>query len=149
MTHVERRNTMGKLRTRAALSAAAVILAGVGTGVLTAAPANAASTCSGTYKHEDRSGRIATMPSTGSYGCMMRNGDSSDAVKALQMALRHCYGQNISVDGQFGPRTESALKYAQREAGASADGIYGPDTRSKIKWPYWAEAVPTCHKYGV
>lgn len=55
-------------------------------------------------------------------------------VYALQMALRHCHGQNIAVDGFFGSATTQALKNAQASVGATPDGILGPRTNSKMRW---------------
>ncbi|WP_157172572.1 peptidoglycan-binding domain-containing protein [Nocardia pneumoniae] len=137
------------MRTKVAASIAAALLTGTVLSVITAAPANAADACHATFHHEDRNGRVAKLPARGSDGCTMRQGDSGDAVKALQVALKQCYGHNLSIDGQFGPRTRDALISAQKNAGTAADGIYGPNTFSKIKWPYFAEAVATCHPYGV
>jgi GH24 family phage-related lysozyme (muramidase) len=54
----------------------------------------------------------------------LRRGDRGDPVKALQTAL------GVDPDGNFGPRTEAALRARQRELGLVADGIAGPRT-----WP--------------
>ncbi|MEV6323785.1 peptidoglycan-binding domain-containing protein [Nocardia sp. NPDC051787] len=139
---------MGNMRTKAAASIAAALLSGTVLSVITAAPAHAADACRHTFHHEDRNGRVANVPTDGG-GCTLRQGDSGDAVKALQVALKQCYGHNLSIDGQFGPRTRDALITAQKNAGTAADGIYGRNTFVKIKWPYFAEAVATCHPFGV
>ena len=47
-------------------------------------------------------------------------------VAALQRAL------GVSVDGDFGPGTEKALKRWQREHGLVADGVAGPATRAAL-----------------
>jgi peptidoglycan hydrolase-like protein with peptidoglycan-binding domain len=50
-------------------------------------------------------------------------------VRTLQHLLR-AHGQNIAVDGIFGPHTESAVRAVQSSHGLTADGIVGPQT-----WP--------------
>jgi putative peptidoglycan binding protein len=70
----------------------------------------------------------------GSSNCWMARGNYSGGVWALQRALRFCYGQNIAVDSDYGPRTEAALYTVQGWIGARQDGGYGPETASKIKF---------------
>ena len=64
-------------------------------------------------------------------GTTLREGDSGDAVRALQteLVLR---GSDITVDGTFGPATTAAVKAAQRGAGLTADGIVGPLTIARL-----------------
>jgi peptidoglycan hydrolase-like protein with peptidoglycan-binding domain len=50
-------------------------------------------------------------------------------VRTLQHLLR-ARGQNISVDGIFGPNTESAVRAVQQNRGVTVDGVVGPQT-----WP--------------
>ncbi len=83
----------------------------------------------------------AGLPSHGSNtGCLLRSGNrtgadaSRSAVWWLQFDLNRCYGQALTLDGDFGPRTAAALKVAQRAAGIDRDGVYGPRTRSAIRW---------------
>ncbi|HEY0640730.1 MAG TPA: peptidoglycan-binding protein [Pseudonocardiaceae bacterium] len=57
----------------------------------------------------------------------IRNGSSGDAVRAAQTALRKL-GHNITVDGAFGPATESAVRAVQSANAISVDGIVGPQT---------------------
>lgn len=40
----------------------------------------------------------------------------------------------LHADGNFGPRTEAALKAVQRYIGTDPDGIYGPNTRDRMKF---------------
>ena len=42
--------------------------------------------------------------------------------------------QHLTVDGDYGPLTEAAVKVAQRDAGVTQDGVYGPQTRDAITW---------------
>lgn len=50
----------------------------------------------------------------------------SDVV-LVQKILKNM-GYNISVDGKFGPKTESTVKQFQKEHGLEVDGIVGPKT---------------------
>jgi len=58
---------------------------------------------------------------------MLRLGSRGVAVKQLQRDLSSL-GHRLSVDGDFGPATERALKQFQRESRLKADGIFGPKT---------------------
>jgi len=53
---------------------------------------------------------------------ILRKGDKGQEVKRLQGNL------STSKDGDFGPKTEEALKNYQRENGLTVDGIAGPQT---------------------
>lgn len=53
---------------------------------------------------------------------MLKKGLSGEPVKRLQAKL------GIPADGEFGPKTETALKEWQTNNKLSADGIAGPDT---------------------
>ncbi|MEV0222316.1 peptidoglycan-binding domain-containing protein [Streptomyces sp. NPDC050704] len=64
----------------------------------------------------------------------MAQGSTGGGVTSLQKALRHCYGRNIAIDGEFGPATKEALEYAQGRAGVRQDGEYGPETRWAMLW---------------
>lgn len=61
----------------------------------------------------------------------VRNGSSGDAVRACQSQLA-AHGQSVTVDGAFGPATESALRSFQSSVGMAGDGICGPTTWSKL-----------------
>lgn len=52
-------------------------------------------------------------------------GASGDAVRRLQRALRRTPNLGLGVDGQFDPRTETAVREFQRDAGLVVDGIVG------------------------
>lgn len=61
--------------------------------------------------------------------CVMASGAGpNNAVSNLQSSLRTCYGRSISVDGEFGPQTRSALIAVQRALKIADDGVYGPQT---------------------
>jgi len=61
----------------------------------------------------------------------LRLGSSGTAVRTLQQALVD-KGYSLSVDGAFGPITQSAVMSFQRSAGITVDGIVGPVTWSKL-----------------
>jgi len=50
----------------------------------------------------------------------LRRGASGDLVKIVQRAV------GVSADGDFGPRTEAAVRAFQRQHGLVPDGIVGP-----------------------
>lgn len=66
--------------------------------------------------------------------CELGVGNDSSGVWWLQYDLNHCYGQHLAQDGDYGPLTQAAVRYAQRLSGATPDGIYGPQTEHSIKW---------------
>jgi peptidoglycan hydrolase-like protein with peptidoglycan-binding domain len=55
-------------------------------------------------------------------------GATGDAVRRLQRALRRTANLGVTVDGNFGPITEKAVKEFQQGAGLAVDGIVGPQT---------------------
>ena len=55
-------------------------------------------------------------------------GATGDTVRRLQRALRRTPDLGLSVDGVFGPKTETAVKGFQQGAGLVVDGIVGPLT---------------------
>ena len=57
----------------------------------------------------------------------LRLGASGDDVRYLQTLLR-AVGEPLTVDGQFGPKTEQAVKDFQRIYGLAVDGVVGPKT---------------------
>jgi peptidoglycan hydrolase-like protein with peptidoglycan-binding domain len=58
---------------------------------------------------------------------VVKTGSSQHPIKTLQYLLR-TRGQNVVVDGVFGPQTEAAVKAFQSSQGRTADGIVGPKT---------------------
>lgn len=57
----------------------------------------------------------------------LRRGSTGNAVKFLQCYL-NLYGNAISVDGQFGSGTQTAVVQFQKDNGLAADGIAGRNT---------------------
>jgi len=62
----------------------------------------------------------------------LRRGASGTAVKELQQALARAGFNPGSVDGEFGPATERAVKAFQSANGLTADGVVGPKTRAAL-----------------
>ncbi|PNY83007.1 peptidoglycan-binding protein [Deinococcus koreensis] len=59
----------------------------------------------------------------------VRQGDSSNAVRAVQDQLRSGYGySSVTVDGVFGSGTNTALRDFQSRRGLSVDGVAGLNT---------------------
>jgi hypothetical protein len=63
---------------------------------------------------------------------VLRVGDTGEDVKILQMKLNKV-GANLLVDGQFGPRTEQAVRTFQTVKNITSDGIVGPETWNLLK----------------
>lgn len=57
----------------------------------------------------------------------LRKGDRGDAVVALQRAL------GITPDGDFGPKTEAAVRLFQADQGLVVDGVAGPQTLAAVR----------------
>jgi len=53
---------------------------------------------------------------------MLRKGDRGESVRELQRKL------GLTPDGNFGPRTDAAVKAFQTDKGLVADGLVGPAT---------------------
>ncbi|HEY1016876.1 MAG TPA: penicillin-insensitive murein endopeptidase [Herpetosiphonaceae bacterium] len=66
----------------------------------------------------------------------IRNGSTGNAVKALQALLNAKRGAGLTVDGNFGGGTESAVRSFQSHAGIGADGVVGPTTWKNLVWHY-------------
>ena len=66
---------------------------------------------------------------------ILQQGARGTAVESLQEMLR-AMGQNVQVDGHFGPGTDRAVRAVQSQLGLSADGMVGGNTaRSLIGRP--------------
>lgn len=58
---------------------------------------------------------------------VLRQGDSGEAVKGLQRELVDA-GYSLTVDGSFGPATDSAVRAYQSKVGLVVDGVVGNNT---------------------
>ena len=61
------------------------------------------------------------------WGTVLKRGARGAAVSALQRAL------NIAVDGSFGPRTETSVKYAQKASNLAQTGVVGTLTWKAVE----------------
>ena len=62
-----------------------------------------------------------------SFDRILRRGDNGDDVKKLQELLNDL-GYELTVDGDYGRGTKSAVRDFQEKNGLSADGNFGPKT---------------------
>lgn len=69
-----------------------------------------------------------TLPSTG-----LKPGTKGAAVKQLQRALKSAGYSPGTIDGSYGPSTESAVKQFQQAHGLVADGIAGSKTIAALR----------------
>ncbi len=73
----------------------------------------------------------------------IRLGDKGELVRLLQEKLNR-KGYNLKVDGDFGGKTETAVKDYQKKNGLTSDGVVGPKTWAKL---YDANNMPTTKYY--
>ncbi|PSM44722.1 hypothetical protein C6Y14_00860 [Streptomyces dioscori] len=120
-----------------AISAVVGVVSTLLVGLTTASPASAAT-------NECNTGRILTEASNLPSGrylylpaynrslflCWMAYGTRGDEVRALQLAVNHCYNTvpNLEVDGIYGDATRAAVRTIQTTHRIKVDGEYGPDT---------------------
>lgn len=60
-----------------------------------------------------------------------KHGDDSWAVVPLQMGLNR-FGNQLALDGRFGPMTEKVVRSFQSHRGLVADGVAGPRTQETL-----------------
>jgi peptidoglycan hydrolase-like protein with peptidoglycan-binding domain len=108
---------------RWSISIAALAIAATGAIAVAAAPAQASGSFCNTAISTPNSGYPTVnliMPASSGWegiNCSMSHGATGGGVRALQQSLNRCYGESLSVDGQFGPRTQAALSRAQQQHG--------------------------------
>lgn len=71
-------------------------------------------------------------PSLGLKGYLGK-GDKGTQVKRLQMFLNWCINAGLTVDGDFGAKTEKAVKNFQKKYGLTQDGYFGKASLAKAK----------------
>lgn len=64
----------------------------------------------------------------------VRRGSKGDAVREVQRILNAWYPTMaaLTVDGDFGSKTEGRVRYMQQRAGLAVDGIVGPNTWRRL-----------------
>jgi peptidoglycan hydrolase-like protein with peptidoglycan-binding domain len=72
------------------------------------------------HYHDDPGDIMAKLP-------LVKRGDNSRHVRDVQ-GLCNSHWENITIDGDFGPATEAAVKTVQRRYKVAADGVVGPVT---------------------
>lgn len=63
----------------------------------------------------------------------LKKGSKGNNVKNLQKFLNWYGNYKLVVDGEFGSKTESAVKKFQKSEGIVVDGIYGKNSKAKAK----------------
>lgn len=64
-----------------------------------------------------------------------QRGTKGPLAAAIQAALCEA-GQALDIDGEFGPKTENALREFQRKNNLEVDGVAGPATYAKLLGGY-------------
>ncbi len=75
----------------------------------------------------------AARASSSASSARLQLGASCAAVKELQQLLKSLGLYSSAVDGQFGPKTEAAVKQFQKTHGLTVDGWAGPQTMAKLR----------------
>lgn len=85
---------------------------------------------------------------------VLRRGEQGPAVRALQqrlhdLGMRDALGRALPIDGDFGPRTEEAVRNFQRARRLEDDGVAGRDTLAALRQPTPPPpAAPPSGRYG-
>jgi peptidoglycan hydrolase-like protein with peptidoglycan-binding domain len=114
------------------LSAAAMAAGLVLTGVTAAAVANTGHTPTRTTLAADIASSAVNLDNCP----ILAEGYHGGCVNQLQTELNADDGDNLTVDGTFGPATKTAVEIFQQEHNiVSADGIVGPQTKAALDNP--------------
>ena len=65
-------------------------------------------------------------------GRPVSSGQDGQSVREAQQLLQ-AHGQQVAVDGDFGPQTKNAVMAFQRSRGIAVDGVIGPDTMRELR----------------
>ena len=65
----------------------------------------------------------------------LKKGDKGEEVKQLQQLLNFFYGSILTVDGNFGSKTDALVKQFQADRKLTVDGIVGSKTWSFLEQP--------------
>lgn len=83
-------------------------------------------------KKKTKKSYTGTFPSLGKKGYISK-GDKGVNVKRLQLFLNWCINAKLSVDEDFGAKTEKAVKNFQKKYGLTQDGYFGKASLAKAK----------------
>jgi len=127
---------------RLLVAAIVPLIASIGIALTPAMPVSAISTCGGTSLVTGTGGGLIRVPTVldahpNEFDCQLAEGNSGTAVSRLQIDLNDCFGENLAVDGSFGPLTKTAVEDAQIAeglTGSQVDGIYGPITIDRFQY---------------
>ncbi|MCH1884330.1 peptidoglycan-binding protein [Agrococcus sp. ARC_14] len=64
---------------------------------------------------------------------MLRRGSTGTAVRTLQGNLNTVMRSGLAVDGQFGSKTDAAVRSFQQRYGLAVDGVYGPASAATMR----------------
>lgn len=84
------------------------------------------------YISDDTTGATSTSAKSNDIPMTVRRGDKNETVKTLQAYLVAA-GYALEVDGDFGPKTEDAVRRYQASKGLNVDGIVGPKTWEALR----------------
>jgi peptidoglycan hydrolase-like protein with peptidoglycan-binding domain len=76
--------------------------------------------------------QAAADASTRTAGAVLRRGDAGPAVQELQRELKAAGFYQGNIDGDYGPKTETAVRAFQEAKGLQADGVMGPSSRKAL-----------------
>jgi hypothetical protein len=71
-----------------------------------------------------------------------RRGSAGETVKLLQERLKAAGFDPGPIDGEFGPKTDAAVRAYQTAKGLTVDGVVGPQTWGALGVTYKPEAAP-------
>jgi len=114
------------------------LIASFGIALTPAVPVSAATpNCGGTSLVKGAlTGQLERVPTVGNgtpnqFDCDLGPGGNTVAVMRLQIDLNACNGDNLKIDGIYGPLTRAAVRSEQIVEGlpsSEQDGLYGPIT---------------------
>lgn len=75
----------------------------------------------------------SVVPTLASASPNLRKGSTGAQVKYLQQDLNYVMNSGLSVDGDFGAKTDAAVRAFQKKYGLVVDGVYGSKSQAKMK----------------
>jgi hypothetical protein len=127
-----------RLAIAAAIALVLLLVVGLALGGVfsSATPRRAATTIVSTHAANTTAPSTATQRASGTVAAPsipLKPGDQGPAVKVLQRALASLGYPSGSVDGTYGPSTQSAVAQFQAASKLTPDGILGPQTLAALR----------------